>query len=104
MTDTAHEGSYRPYRPSNGTEGEIFMAVWCERCALDDPDGDGCKIQARTLAFSIDHPEYPGEWNFTNAGTPQCTAFAVETPPDARCDRTLDMFGRAWDQMPGDAG
>ena len=90
MTDA---GTCRPYRPSNGTESDIFMAQWCERCALADYDGDGCMIQLRALAHSIGDPEYPAEWSMTNGGAPQCTAFALEPPPQPRCARTADMFG-----------
>ena len=90
----SHAGTYRPYRPSNGTEGDIFMAEWCEKCALanyDDPDR-ACMIQLRALAHGIDEPEYPGEWNYSNAGIPQCTAFTVKEPPEPRCEKTPDMF------------
>lgn len=39
----------RPWRPSNGTMGEIWMAEWCHRCANDTFDeetleGDSCPI------------------------------------------------------------
>ncbi|MGC1494191.1 MAG: hypothetical protein WA790_00170 [Sulfitobacter sp.] len=91
-----HSGTLRPYRPSNGTEGDIFMAEWCERCALsnfDDPD-TSCMINLRALAHSIGDPEYPAEWNYTNGGIPQCTAFTSETPCEPRCDKTLDMFAQ----------
>jgi len=46
MTDA---GTCRPYRPSNGTEGDIFMAQWCERCALADYDGEhkACEDEQR---------------------------------------------------------
>lgn len=67
--------SGEPWRPSNGTEGDIFMAQWCERCALADYDGDGCMIQLRALAHSIGDPEYPPEWQIGPDGQPCCTAF-----------------------------
>lgn len=90
----AHRGTLRPYRPSNGTEGDIFMAEWCERCALgcfDDPDRS-CMINLRALAHGIDEPEYPAEWNYTNGGVPQCTAFTREPDVEPRCALTPDMF------------
>jgi hypothetical protein len=53
----------KAYRPSNGTEGEIFMEKYCERCIHDDLENDnGCKIIAFSLAYSIGDPEYPKEW------------------------------------------
>jgi hypothetical protein len=89
-----HSGTYRPYRPSNGTEGDIFMAEWCEKCELHNhSDFDApCMIQLRALAHSISEPEYPAEWNYTNGGAPQCTAFTTGEPEDPRCERTIDMF------------
>lgn len=90
-----HAGQHRPYRPSNGTEGDMFMAAWCERCAMmdhDDPE-ETCMIQLRALAHSIDDPEYPAEWQYTDGGVPQCTAFTAEAPAEPRCDKTIDMFG-----------
>lgn len=88
-------GTYRPYRPSNGTEGDIFMADWCEKCALFNPDDEdkACMINLRSLAHSIDDPEYPAEWQYSDGGVPMCTAFTTETD-DAipRCPDTADMF------------
>ncbi len=92
-----HAGTFRPYRPSNGTEGDMFMAAWCERCALADYDGDGCMIQFRTLMHGIGDPEYPAEWNLTSAGIPQCTAFTADQPADPMCDKTPDMFSQGID-------
>ena len=71
------------YRPSNGTEGEIFMNHFCDRCSKDAKyretlDGsDGCEILANTLVFEIDDPEYPKEWIRDEKG-PRCTAFEEE--------------------------
>lgn len=76
----------KPYRPSNGDEGEWFMSQWCVRCTRDaahrrNPDaGKGCKIIVYMLAFNIGDTEYPrqivrtagipyDQWN------PRCTAF-----------------------------
>ena len=28
------------YRPSNGAEGDYFMAEWCEQCEKDDPENN----------------------------------------------------------------
>ncbi len=91
-----HSGTLRIYRPSNGTEGDIFMGEWCANCALanfDDPDR-ACMINLRALAHHIDEPEYPAEWNYSDGGVPQCTAFTIDEAIDQRCDQTIDMFDK----------
>jgi len=70
----------KPYRPSNGTEGEFFMARFCYRCTWEtdfrrDPgSNDGCSILAYTFAYDIDDPNYPEEWIEEAAG-PRCLSF-----------------------------
>lgn len=76
----------KPYRPSNGTEGDMFQARWCDRCTRDaafrqawdmdeTPADDGCEILANTMCFATDDPEYPREWQYSTKGQPLCTAF-----------------------------
>ena len=63
----------KKFRPSNGTEGEIFIDSWCGECARDK--NQGCPIVAATFAFDVDEPEYPQEWQYGEDGQPKCTAF-----------------------------
>ena len=66
------------YRPSNGTEGMIFMERWCDRCSK----ASGCEIPSRTMIYRllcrfrdvVSDDEYPSEWvgPWNNA---KCTAF-----------------------------
>lgn len=95
------------YRPSNGTEGDIFMSCFCCRCErdkefTDDPDeGISCPIVANAFAFGIKEEGYPKEWvrdegsDVTMIGAPgaRCTAF-VERGDQIpyRCDKTADLF------------
>lgn len=88
------------YRPSNGTEGDLFHCAWCARCERDRAhreskfEAPGCDIVARSFAFSVDDPEYPSEWIITTDGQPACTAFVPEgTAVQERCEHTHDMFG-----------
>jgi hypothetical protein len=96
-----------PYRPSNGTEGLIFMGRFCGRCERDrayreDPEhNEGCPLIAYALAFEIDHPKYPKEWvrdvdsDPTLIGWPgaRCTAFVEEGKEvPYRCPATIEMF------------
>jgi hypothetical protein len=80
-----------PYRPSNGTEGEIFMSAWCAKCVRDRArrEGDpfeGCDIITMTMAFDIDHPSYPEAWVQDDDGTPSCLEFTAENEADQPID------------------
>jgi hypothetical protein len=88
MVTSEHMDTYRPYRPSNGTEGDIFMTQWCGRCLHDqahrEGHGDACDIATDTMAYSISDPEYPKEWRQDGPSGPRCTNFQpenVETQP-----------------------
>lgn len=65
-----HAGT--PWRPSNGTEGEMFTALVCCRC---ETDFDGCQINLAAMCFLVTEPEYPTEWQIGADGQPCCTAF-----------------------------
>ena len=61
-----------PYRPSNGTEGEIFMADWCDVCSKHKD----CPILTATLCYEVSEPEYPRDfWVYDAGGRPKCKAF-----------------------------
>ncbi len=80
-----------PYRPSNGTEGEIFKARFCDRCVKSsrDPEDEPCPIEAATFFFDIGEEGYPPEWvcePYTGdieryLLSPRCTAFQDWTKP-----------------------
>lgn len=80
----------RPYQPSNGTEGEGFVAHWCDRCLHDravrlhEDYENGCAILARAYAFKITDPNYPTEWvqDLGDRSTARCTAFIEDTHDD----------------------
>lgn len=68
----------KPYRPSNGSEGEMFMTRFCYRCTKDNPDNsgrNGCDIIFFSMSFEVDHPKYPKEWIYDEDGQPICTAW-----------------------------
>lgn len=69
------------YRPSNGTEGMIFMEDFCDQCLHQNPDPDpkytkakNCEICLASMCYSPCDPEYPTEWRYVN-GKPVCTKF-----------------------------
>lgn len=67
-----------PYRPSSGTEGEMFQHHFCYRCDKYGTDNDPCPIQGRALIFDVDDPDYPSEWvcdDNDDETNPRCTAF-----------------------------
>jgi hypothetical protein len=73
-----------PYRPSNGTEGEVFYENWCADCRCDaafraDPDNArGCPIWACSMAFRVDDESYPRELYIDGDGQPRCAAHQPE--------------------------
>ena len=79
----------KPYRPSNGTEGRMFEAYFCQRCIHDHQAhlgnyAGGCPILARALVFRVYDPEYPKEWVYdpdsedVELQRGLCTAFVLE--------------------------
>lgn len=77
----------RPFRPSNGTHGAIFMEHFCDRCKRDEAyrngTGDSCPIVANSFVYAADDPKYPKEWVEDEGADPgmigapgaRCTAF-----------------------------
>lgn len=68
----------KKYRPSNGTEGELFQEAFCHKCKKDNFDGEGgesCRILLETFAWDVEDEDYPGEWIIATDGQPTCTAF-----------------------------
>ena len=62
------------YRPSNGTEGMIFMDKFCDQCVYDL--SENCDILADTFCYDVDDPEYPEEWICDeDLQNPRCTKF-----------------------------
>lgn len=68
----------KKYRPSNGTEGELFRAQFCDRCKREKGAYVRCSILGDTLFLDVDDPDYPAEWTFDAEGKPVCTAFEGE--------------------------
>lgn len=70
----------KPYRPSNGTEGLVFMDSLCFKCRNDHAhqasggEEPGCRIIADSMCYSPGDPKYPTEWVWKD-GQPTCTAF-----------------------------
>ena len=91
------ESAGEKFRPSNGTEGELFIDSWCFECQRDT--NQDCPIVAATFAFDVTDPEYPSEWQYGPDGQPRCTAFIpIGDPlPTPRCERTEDMFDQSKD-------
>ncbi len=80
------------YRPSNGTEGQMFLDAFCRRCQRDD--AERCEILNLTMIHSIDDPEFPNAWQYGRDGQPCCTQFAPvgEPIPAPRCTQTMELF------------
>jgi hypothetical protein len=96
---------HKPYRPSNGTEGECFISSWCGTCERSGGPGKpddvgeeltGCSITGRTMLYDIEDADYPAEWILVD-GNPRCTAWIPlgDPIPAPRCQDTIDMFDPA---------
>ena len=72
---------WRTYRPSNGTEGMIFVNQWCCRCRNDPGQGIGCnQIIGASLMNNVDSPLYPKEMQcrlVDGVLSTRCTSFNV---------------------------
>ena len=92
------------YRPSNGSDGELFEEDWCAKCIHDAAfradynSADGCPILGMATAVDIDDPRYPKELVEDENG-PRCKSFEPIEDCDHkyRCSRTVDMFRGAPD-------
>lgn len=74
----------KPYRPSNGTEGESFMSRWCYRCIKEN----NCTILTGAL-----FGKQPKQWR-RGSGGPLCTSFQDQRrETNYRCRKTPDLFG-----------
>ena len=83
------------YKPSNGTEGDLFISEWCNLCAhYKDDNDDYCEILGLTFSLNIHHIDYPKEWIYDENEQPCCTNYLHNTEkPKPRCSKTIDMFG-----------
>lgn len=64
-----------PFRPSNGTQADIFFADFCEQCKSNV----GCRIRSAAMSHTEDDPNYPKEWIAYANGSATCTAFETIT-------------------------
>ena len=69
----------KKWRPANGHEGDIFYTEYCSSCELDANGGeyaeDGCQIIPLTMIHDVGDDEYPVEWQISEHGQPECTAY-----------------------------
>lgn len=66
------------YRPSNGTEGDMFMDNFCYQCIHENPKENGspkCEIITLVMCYDTKDKEYPKEWCYDENEKPTCTKF-----------------------------
>ena len=89
----------QPFRPSNGSHGDVFMGEWCEQCRKFGTDDNPCEVLNLMMLFGTDHESYPKEIikDDSTASGGRCTAFADPSAPKKpyRCRETQDLFGEA---------
>jgi hypothetical protein len=86
------------FRPSNGTEGLMFMERNCFLCIKDDEEkGIFCPLIAASMAFDKEDPRYPEEWQgeFADPRTWVCTAKEEDN------DTIRPVFNRKESGVPG---
>ena len=59
------------YIPSNGTEGMIFMAEFCDKCYKRH----SCTILTKSLIG-----QQPKQWVYDDEDKPTCTSFSAKRP------------------------
>lgn len=70
----------KSYRPSNGTEGMCFDAMFCGCCIHEkfyhtQKHGDKqCDIYSDAILYEIGETKYPKEWVYDENDNPICTA------------------------------
>lgn len=62
------------YQPSNGTEGDRFIAKFCNGCVRNWGNAT-CDILMDTMVLDKDDPEYPMAWTYDAEEKPTCTKF-----------------------------
>jgi hypothetical protein len=82
------------FRPSNGTEGDLFMFAHCWQCAHEN----NCEIIGKTMLYAVEDEEYPAQWQYGDDGQPTCTEFesAVIKKINGECgvSRFLDTLSQ----------
>jgi hypothetical protein len=88
----AHKDSVgKPYRPSNGTESDIFMGTWCRGCRKNS----WCRIIDRSMIFDEEDKGYPRALRIGDNGQPECTSFEEPgtEPKKRRRKESFPLFG-----------
>lgn len=71
----------RMYRPTSGTEGEMFIGHFCRNCIhgkyehTRDINDKPCEIISFSFMCDINDKDYPEEWIYDDKDKPTCTAF-----------------------------
>lgn len=77
--DLCKEAAGQPYRPSNGTEGDIFQSYFCDKCRKwpINPDAKTqCGIFLKMLIKNVGEKGYPKQIRYAPDGSgPECTSF-----------------------------
>ena len=75
----------KPYMPSNGTEGEMFMDQWCHGCV---------KVKHCSILTNSFAGQQSKAWRYDDNGEPECTSFQDQRKPRSvpRCRQTNDLF------------
>lgn len=91
LAEMCKDNAGRSYCPSNGTEGDIFQEIYCDKCAKQYH----CKIIFRSQIYRQEDPLYPKEFVIGEDGQPTCTKFrdkSVKPPKRKFKGKTLEIM------------
>jgi hypothetical protein len=80
VADARKRSAGKPYRPSNGTEGDIFESQWCLGCHFNGR----CGVLIYSMGYAADEKGYPKELVIGPDGQPECTKFKEPVPAQPR--------------------
>jgi hypothetical protein len=75
MAKELKKSAGKKWRPANGTEGDMFEEMYCEKCQHSKKSGEVCDILTYSFFFDIDRENYPKELQIGNDGQPTCIEF-----------------------------
>lgn len=72
MAEELKKDAGKKWRPANGTEGDMFQEMYCDKCRINPCH---CSILSYSFYYNITDKLYPTELQIGKDGQPTCTKF-----------------------------